>query len=195
MSKLKLEDLFNIQNGNIVFSLDKNIKIRLKKYSYIVERLENSIYFANKIRYNNREEKGRAEGFLRASLCEFISIEDILSIYEINLKIYKTKHPLLIILKLIRNLDIHIETNEIECNKQNMLWNEKEISFKMIFINNLTIDKLKKTKTVKHYSLSDLQDLEESLIWFEKNCKEWGINEMILRAVNIYAKLIIKEIS
>lgn len=196
MSNINLSDLFYIDQGHILFELNKDIEKKLINYTSILERLKNTLYFANKIRYKNDNDKSRAEGYLRASLCEVISIEEILKNYDIDLKIYKTKNPLLILLKFLRNIDVHIKTNKIDSLSTDVIFEKNKINFNMIYIKDFDIDKVKVTDSFKKYYKSDLDisNLEESINWFQSISKQWGINELILRAVHIYANLIIKEI-
>lgn len=189
MNILNLKDLFEIEYGHVFFRLDESIKDRLIKYPSILTRLENTIYFANQIYYENESQKNRAEGYLRATLCEFVSIEELS-----HIKIFKTKHPLIILLKLLRNINVHIDTHIIDEEPQNVIIFDKEVNTKMIYIKNLDIRQLEKTDFVKN-NYKSIEDFEIVLSWFNENSLKWGIKEIILRAVYIYSEIIISEIS
>lgn len=200
--KVDLSYLNDLECINIVFSLQLDNKDFLKEYPLVVDRIKSSINFANKIRFKNYNESIKeAESYLRASLSEFVSIEEVLKIYNIRLTIFENKHPLLIIIKLLRNIMVHIDTSKLHSTQNDVYFQNKQINFEKVFIQNLTFDDLLKTRALNpkiknryFKTKQDVESLKKALFWFNKTCDRVGINEVLLEASKIYYKLITNEI-
>jgi hypothetical protein len=183
--------LDKIDNNSIrtVISLKDKYKQSLKEYPEVLNRFNGINHFINNI----KDGSSLSESYLRASLSELISVDDILNkIYKIPFQIYKTKHPLLILLKIIRNLNIHIEPNKISSKDIDVTLYKKDITIDIIYISDLTIEMLNKIRTVnKDYkNIKNYNDLKDTLHWFNNLCREIGIREILFKAVDIYIELL-----
>lgn len=143
------------------------------------------------------------EAFLRASLVEFVSTEQTLKADLAHLGISKApitildlEHPLLHIMRVLRNHEIHLTSHRL-------LRSEKDVE---MVINGTryqsqatvwTIDALttkgfgdRKVKT--RYSTSEIDSMVK---WFNDAQNDWGVNDLLFRAICEWASAIVKTYS
>lgn len=142
----------------------------------------------------------KKKSFLRASLSEFVSTEEIVSIEcndFNNLKILKTKNPLFHLLKQLRNYNVHINTTEIE--KKKIIFGTEEqhrtntglaYESEETIISDLTITEFNKPKDANRYLHNDKMKMID---WFNINQRLWGTSHLILLATIQFCDLIILD--
>lgn len=147
---------------------------------------------------NNRDLEHQA-AFYRAALSELVSIEDLIGI-ELerlghagisSLKIHKTNDPLIILLKELRNYELHIGTNKISQESHPVMWGNGEDweappskNWSFDFIDNLSWSEFSQLHNIKR--IEDTSDLEKAFDVFDFQQKHWGIAEMIYRGSLAY---------
>lgn len=194
--------------GHVVIDIDEDQKIQLKRFEQTYERAMSALYFALNIEVDSEQGNKNVklgEAYLRASLCEFVSMEETLArdlrAHESDKKIIKiikiinTSHPLICLLKEIRNMEVHLCTRALESEERHLKWGHynqpndaQSVKWNISFIENVTIDEFNQLNNSRHYNINEVQ---QSIAWFNKMQKQWGITEMILRGVQSYASVII----
>jgi len=188
---INLSKLYEIDRSHMFITLEEPSAEKLEKYPSIIARLKNSLYF---IQHGGSHDKDRINSaFIRSSLCELVSIEDLQR--ELGLEVLQlssTGSPLLCIARELRNLEIHFNASSISSSRKERLWGNIEDPDKAIetnvevnYISDLTVERFKNLRNYKNYNP---QEFSEALEWFNTNQKEWGIFELLFRAVNEYAK-------
>jgi hypothetical protein len=144
------------------------------------------------------------EAFLRASLAEYVSIEDTLErdLHGLNtnikaLKIWNLKNPLLHIMRELRNLEIHLTSSKLSESKINVLLVHKGIehqSEKTIWtVNDLTVEKFQSLRYAKErYSQTEIKKMVD---WFNDAQQDWGVHDLLYRAICELSSIIIETYS
>ena len=148
----------------------------------------------------NRRNRLR-EGFLRAALAEFVSMEETLirdldntNSTKTAIKINNSSNPLLHILRELRNLEIHLNSSTLSAEQRDFMWKpfgeERNVTTNVWYIDNLQPSDFLQLRNARNYNLTEL---EMCINRFLAEQKEWGIQEMIIRGVNSYSEEIIDE--
>lgn len=182
--KIDLSKLKPIEYAHFFITLEKSkCEFLLNQFPKTLQRAKMSAHFLQQMGWQDDIEK--AEGYFRASLCELVSMEEIFrKEFSEEFSIFSTHHPLLILLKLIRNLEVHIKTEKLSKESKQFLWGspQKNINFDIFVINKISIDDLKQL-----HGYSKFKEEEKSLIdtldWFNMVVFEWGIVEIIFIAI------------
>lgn len=197
--KINLAKLKPIINGHFFVRLDENYSNLLSIFPETMERAKMSLYFAQQIGFTKAGlTKGDIkifEGYFRASLCEFVSMEDTLRREtKNNLKLFDTRHPLLILLKLLRNLEIHLKTRKLSTQPKQYLWEytQQIIDVDVFMVDRIELSDLKKLDGYKRFK-DEETNITKTLDWFNKATEKWGIVEMIIIGVNEYASEIVSH--
>lgn len=149
--------------------------------------------------YSNRK-----EAHFRASLTEFVSMEEALSrdlkqigIQSPPLKCVDTTDPVLHIVKALRNLEIHLQSSGLSSFKTTYLFGHKdkpeeakEMDGEVWYIDDITPDAFNKLRDAKRYHAIDVVDL---LNWFNEAQRLWGVYEIVRLAILRYSQQIISK--
>ncbi len=137
---------------------------------------------------------------IRSALCEFVGIEDLLKkLYpELNnseFAIYKSENPILHMIKLLRNYNVHISNSRLsqKAMKVRMLvdkYGEFDVIVK--FISNLSLESLKLIYSANNYDDSQLIRMIEI---FEHEQHEFGVTTLIQKAVIDYSEHLAKVLN
>lgn len=197
-SKINLSKLKPITKGHVFVRLDENNNL-LSAFPETLERAKMSLYFAQQIGLTKASLPENHikifEGYFRASLCEFVSMEDALKREsKNNSTLFSTKHPLLILLKLLRNLEIHLKTRKLSTQPRQYLWEytQQIIDVDVFIVNEIELSDLKKLDGYEKFK-NEENNLIQTLNWFNNAVKQWGIIEMIIIGVNEYASEILSN--
>ena len=196
--KLDFGRLKRIKYGHAFLVLEQNDKERLAQYPELLDRIENSLHFASQIA--GKYEKPLRGGFLRAALTELVSLEDVqkdvlkrpgsspISPHKLTC----SGHPMLCVVRELRNLEIHISSSSINREKRNLFWgnvdepeNADAVCWSICWIDNLSPTKFQDLNNFKQY---DETEIEKALCWFEEEQRHWGIVEIVFRAITEYAR-------
>lgn len=144
------------------------------------------------------------EAFLRASLSEFVSIEDTLKrdleaigITGRSIKIFDLRHPLLHIMRVLRNLEIHLTSHQLSHSEKDVVMEfggvQHQTQTTVWTIDPLTIERFCQPRRVKsQYSPTDI---EAMVHWFNAAQRDWGVNDLLFRAICEWASAIVRTYS
>lgn len=144
------------------------------------------------------------EAFLRASLSEFVSIEDTLKrdletleIPDTPIRIFDLKHPLVHIMRVLRNLEIHLTSHQLSHSKKDVVMvvgeTEHQTQTTVWTIDDLTVERFQRPRGVKeHYSS---REIEAMVKWFNAAQRDWGVNDLLFRALCEWASAIVRTYS
>ena len=140
------------------------------------------------------------EAFLRASLSEFVSTEDtlkrdleVLGITAVPIKIFDLEHPLVHIMRVLRNLEIHLTSHQLSHSKKDVVMEFSGVKHQtqttVWTIDELTVERFCQPKGVKsNYSP---KDIEAMVKWFNVSQGDWGVNDLLFRAICEWASAIV----
>lgn len=185
--------------------LDKDLIKALDRLPNVLGRAKNAINFCARVSAESVCTQLR-EGFLRAALLEFVSIEDVLiqdlknaKINSKPLKCYHTKNPMLHIIHELRNFEIHLHSGKLSSTTISAFWgnieypeNASPIKHKVWMIDDLTEDGFSRLNNSMYYTKDQIKGLVE---WFNTAQKEWGVNFLIHIAVESYCRAIVQQYS
>ena len=161
-----------------------------KKYQAlpdVYDRLCSIIYFASKIGGESKRfmlsDKAHKEAMFRAALSEFIALHDYI-FEKYGQKIWFNPHtntnPLLHMLKLLRNYNVHVDTSKL--NEQPMYVSTlfdpdttHEIS--KTFISNLSVNALSRLQGASFYR----SQIEKLITVFDEQQHEFGVSQLIMK--------------
>lgn len=135
-----------------------------------------------------------SKAYLRASLAEFVSIEDALKLKYPSLSgefsIVKSSNPLFHIMKLLRDYNIHLGVTSLSGSEITVALEEKPQDVHYIstlIVNNLEIDSLKNLNNAKHYSESDLINMVDN---FNAQQLRFGVADLITKGLLMYSSYV-----
>ena len=188
--------------GTVIYFLENDLIDGMSRFPETTERAKSAVRFLSGEHgsYGTEHEKARShEAYLRAALAEFVSMEETLprdlaraNIIGAPIRLTNSPNPLLHIVRELRHLEIHQRTSLMSHFSIKALWGEarKPIDFQVWYIDPITVPAFKRLRNAKYYSDADIADM---LNWFEDAQKQWGISEIVLRAIKEFCKLIIKQ--
>ncbi|WP_182027241.1 hypothetical protein [Vibrio rotiferianus] len=134
---------------------------------------------------------------IRSALCEFVGLEDLLkqlypTLSHAEFAIYKSKNPILHMIKLLRNYNVHISNSELSQKSMKvraLVDKHGEFDVTVKFISNLSLESLKLMRSATNYSDSQLISMIDI---FENEQHEFGVTTLILKAVIDYSEHLVK---
>lgn len=209
MQSINIYNFPTIDHGHVFVSLNEKVENKLPTFPQTYSRAECAMRFCwfisggeDTLFHGDLDRRNRLrEGFLRAALAEFVSMEESLvrDLDNIDstkpaIKINNSSNPLLHILRELRNLEIHLNSSTLSAEQRDFMWKpfgeERNITTNVWYIDNLQLSDFLKLRNAKNYSLVEL---EVCVNHFLVEQKKWGIIEMIIRGVNSYSEEIIDE--
>lgn len=183
--------------GHLKVRLNPEVQERLSPFTETLDRANGAFWFTHKINWPDTEIK-RRESYLRASLAEYMSMEDTLprdleknGISKRAVKIYDFQNPVLHIVRMLRNIEIHLRSSTLSSDKIPAVAGDVRFNNRVWFINDLEFDQVvSDLDNAQYYSEEDLRMLIE---WFNDAQKRMGVEELIRRAVTTFARHIADE--
>lgn len=138
------------------------------------------------------------QGFMRASLAEFVGMEEALkrdlprlAIPAAPIKANDGNRPLLHIIRELRNFELHLHSSPLTRQITQVLWpgpmDAKEegtpFEYQGWIIDDLTESQFRLLNNARHYRGDDIRQL---VAWFNSAQREWGIHDLILRAIETF---------
>jgi hypothetical protein len=110
------------------------------------------------------------------------------------LRISDLPNPLLHLMRELRNLEIHLTSSQLSKAKKDVtviLFDTEHQSQTTIWtVSDLTVEKFQELGyTKKRYSE---EEIREMVTWFNEAQHDWGVNDLLLRAIVEWASAIIK---
>jgi hypothetical protein len=194
---LDLQQLVRVDRGHVFLRLDKDVEDGLRILPEVRDRLLNALYFCGRIE-SDTENRLRG-GYLRAALAELVSVEDTLYRLqrrnELRGEVRRLNHssnPLLHIVRELRNLEIHLRSSTLDSEKRELLWGHVDkpedatpVSWTIWWLDDLDLQAFEELNNFKRY---DRAAFAKALAWFDQAQRQWGISELVLRAIKEYAR-------
>jgi len=133
-----------------------------------------------------RVESVRA-AYFRAALAEIVRVEDFSKIYGRSFALKQTRDPLLHVIKLLRNYEVHIGAFAISPGSVQVRWGDMEGTYESFIVSNLSAPELRKLDSAAGYS--DAQ-LEELLALFNEHQRKFGVVQLLYSTVLHVAHLL-----
>lgn len=156
-----------------------------------LERLEGALHFAFELTNVAERDLARARLFFRAALAEYSSIEDISKRERPSLRfeLRATGWPLPHILKVLRNLHVHLKSVEFRHSHQSLEFrgtrNTDPVDVVKWCVSDLSADDLLKVRAFQGSRPEYTKDQAEQLVaWFDDAQEHFGIPDLLWRAVH-----------
>jgi hypothetical protein len=199
-NRIDLKQKFHIKSMSFFLQFDQERYLPATSIPQVSERLLNSCRFAGKI--DDEDSTMMMCGLVRASISELVSIEELPQVKAQNhgkpFYLPQTEHPLLCIVKELRNVQMHLSSIKIGKYDKEMYVGDPEkpeegepITRGICFIDNLNIGQFEALRNYKKYVPSEFS---EALKWFDKEQKHCGISTLLIEAAYSYAESLSKII-
>ena len=165
---LPTDDFFAARS--IFASIDKPLQARLSALPSVLERAQSSVMFAEQAKHGDWV----AAAYLRASLADFVSMEEIQTLdttVHAPLKVRDSPNPLVHLLALIRHLNIHVKSVATSRRVVSASLEDRPFEMNVAVISNLALPDLQSLRNAKHYSPADLNGV---VAWFSAAQLHWG---------------------
>lgn len=198
----------DLNTGSIRTALSDDTERQLSIFPQTFDRAQSAMYFAYMVDnveafFPETSSTKRRESLLRASLAEFVSMEETLErdlsglgINVAAIKITDTSDPLLHLIRELRNLEIHLYSSKIAFSEgkfylPNKVNPEKsiEIELKIWCIGDIQARDFSRLRNSKRYSDGDIKHM---LDWFNASQKIYGIHELLRIAIQRYSDAILE---
>jgi hypothetical protein len=179
--------------------LEDEVVNAMAKFPRTLERARCAVHFCHGISYDPDTEVFLRQGYMRASLAEFVGMEDalkqelpLIGISALPIKANSSRKPLLHIIRELRNFEIHLHSSPLSPQNKSVLWGHYErphkarpLDIQIWIIDDLTVDQFNKLNNAKDYNKDDVLQL---IGWFNAAQKEWGVHDLILRAIGTFCR-------
>lgn len=186
-----------LDSYRVFLSLGDEIKTALAKLPETLARANGACHHCHKVRSDGPIEA--KESALRSALAELVSMEESLGrdlnnagIGAAPVKITESQNPLLHIVRELRNLEIHLQTSRLKSVEKEVTYVGDNYQIDIWVAGDITESGFMKLRNAKRYKREDVVKMVD---WFNWAQKEWGINQLIYRAVVEYCRMIIKTYS
>lgn len=190
--KLDFENHIRVEHGYFLFPLPD------EKYKALPEVYDKTCavtYMASKIESEPDKHKVPCkpivEAYIRAALSELIALEEFIldeyhDIDQLLFKIYKTTDPILHMIKLLRNYNIHVSSSMVSQKSMRVRsLNEKipEFDIEVAYISNLNFEAIRNLRSSKDYTDDQLRRM---LDIFEEQQNVFGISTLLIKVALSY---------
>lgn len=201
--KLDFSSLPSFERTSYFCCLELETEQELRPFSNVLERAQAAMRFCQHIGSGiagDKEIMGAA--CLRASLMELVGIEEVLPLdlrirgrSEERLLIVDTSSVLLIMLKELRNLNLHLANVQLRDEKRQAVSYRSIIApqhhtFEAQLIPSSELNGIRDLRNSKHF---DPDELEAAIQWFDGAQRSWGIADVVQAGIETYCRLIIKR--
>lgn len=183
--------------AGILTTLNEDIEAMFLKIGVLQEtlnRAKGALMLFSKAFHANGE-AWKDEAYIRAGLNEFYSIEQALirehklaKLPGPPLEINISSNPLLHLMRLMRNLDVHTESAPLINYDTTVTihFNDppKEWTYTTVIIKDLTIDRLCQKRGVKKNY--EIDQLDKVVQWFLENQKNFGVSQVFRKGTEAY---------
>jgi hypothetical protein len=184
---------------HVVLFKDNYIHQDFNKLPLTSQRAEGVFELAKKIGGDDHKISGI---YLRASLGEFVSIEETLRVDvpgQSLLKLNQIRNTLLHILRELRNFQFHLRNVDLNHNlSEATIISEKDPNFslgpfptKLTVVDNLNFQELKKLNNIKKYYTDD--EVKHMINWLNEAQKEYSIQALVLKGLKFYTTELVKH--
>lgn len=204
-AKLDFDLLDSFEAAGPWISISSTLKEELQSLQETQERVEGCLRFCWHVAYepasSNRdatEDTEYRQRYLRAALAEYASMEDAArwdcqaSGREVPPKMTQLRDPRLHVVRLLRNTNIHLRASRLSQARRLAIWDcpdgPEEFEFQMFIVDNLE-EEVRPTGKRKY----EPDELDRMISWLEAEQREWGIPNVIHRAAETYAKILVRR--
>ena len=202
---ISLENLPTFETSPVFCCLDDDVERDLQRFVNVFERasvalrfLQNEGASGDYLHVRKEEEEQMQAAYLRASLMEFVGMEDSLptdlrslGINKPALRIWDTNNAMLILLRELRHIHIHVGRTRFLRRDKAVVFRgfgkELETNVVICTIPKQDLGQLTTGRRAKNFKKHELQAAIE---WLDNSQSNWGIHDVVLTAVNTYARLI-----
>ena len=201
--KLDFSSLPTFERTSFFCCLESDTENSLRAFPNVFERATAAMRFCQHIGSGiagDKEIMGVA--YLRASLMELVGMEEVLPLdlesrgeNETRLRINETSNVLLVMLRELRNLNLHLinvslENEEREAVSYSSIITPEYYTFGAHLI---PFDQLTELSNLKNAKLFDADELDAAIAWFNDAQSHWGITDVVKSGIETYSRLIIER--
>ena len=164
--------------------LPPRVPTKLRSMPELRSSMANAIYMASQIdlaqgSLHLRVEPVRA-AYFRAALGEIVRTEDACKRYGRPFVFKETDCPLLHVVKLLRNYEVHIGAFSVSSGAVLVNWAGSEGIYETFIVNNLSTAELQRLDSARGYSK---HQLEELLALFDLHQRRFGVVQLLYNTV------------
>lgn len=188
----------------VFIRIDPRIEKKISAYPEMYERMEGCVAFCGSIGHldideNPAKDVHKRRKYLRAALAEYASLDEAaaldfaVSSTKVAPSMLSLDDPRLHVVRLLRHANVHLSANDVDNTSRPAMWDGPdgtvEFNYHVFYVPDLEVS-IKSTSQASKYNPSDLLKM---INWVEKEQMEWGINHLILRTAELYARVLLKE--
>lgn len=208
--KLRLDGLPRFETSPLFCTLEPSTEAALKRLPNAYERAIAALRFRQRIS-GDKNALGVSEdhvhimqvAYLRAALMEYVAIEEVLPIDlamrglgEEPLRILDTGNAMLVVLRELRHLQLHLVNTSFKSTSRSAVLrtrnNDKEFETELTVLTIPTAD-LRQLKTLRNAARFDSEELDAAISWFCHAQVQWGIGDVMLSGIQVYAAAIVQH--
>jgi hypothetical protein len=174
-----------VASRSILIGLPEPLARRMSSLPLTLDRAQSSIMFA--AHASKQGEPWRAAAYLRASLAEFCSMEEVQETDKPSApptKITDSLNPLLHLLALIRHLSVHVKSVRTQLQSIPVMFGDYNFDLDIYIWTDLDSRSLSKLRNGKWYKLADL---ERATAWLNTAQLNWGAGDLVRAGVEEFA--------
>ena len=206
-SKIRLDfnALPTFESSPFFYTLNRTTDARLRTLKATYARCNAALRFmsnigasADHLHVRAEEVDGMHLAYLRASLMEYVGMEEALQIDlgrgQSALRISETRNAMLVVLRELRNVQIHLVRSDLVSSKRSAVsrfdGQEQEHEITTHCIPKSDLARLIDGRTA---SYCHRDDLSRAVEWLAEAQEHWGISEVVMRGIWAYADAIVER--
>lgn len=208
MHTIDFADQPDFSRTKALVQLDTPVADAMRNFPLTAERALCAVHFCGRIssemNYINVETIVLRRGYMRASLAEFVGMEEALKrdllqrqIAAAPIQANSGTRPLLHIIRELRNFELHLHSSPLTDQIREVIWagpsstgTGMPFEYQGWIIDDLTERQFRQLRNAKHYRDDDIRQL---IAWFNVAQREWGIHDLLLRAIETFCSDIISN--
>jgi hypothetical protein len=186
----------SVQGMSLLTGLDRKLDKEMEGrgiFSETLNRARGAVMLFHKV--HGPKEPWQNEAYIRGGLCEFYSMDEALvrdltsaSATKEAHRIRDSRNPLLHLMALIRNINVHAAALATSAHESQILFGPEEprqlTTINVAIITDLTVEKLLRKREVRNAYSS--QDLSMVVDWFNDQQKVFGVSHLLGEGVEAY---------
>lgn len=177
--------------------IDPNVRTAVAILSEVGERIQGVEHLCYRIAHHAEDtalDLSRSQIYLRASLSEFVSMEDAAGLdferlsYPNAPRLESSTDPRLHTVRLLRHANVHLTATTLTTAEKPAIWHGptglQDFSYRRFLAKDLD-SSIRATKNAARYSSTDLSAM---ISWVAAEQLEWGIQHVILGACETFAR-------
>lgn len=183
--KVNLNELYELEAPSAFIDVSPNAKAKLAGKPEVEERVYGCLRFCWHVAYDpNAGDATNRRKYLRAALAEFASLDDAaqFDLGSAAPKMLSLDDPAIHVVRLLRHANVHLAASTLQGLHTPAIWQgpdgEQKFDYPLYVVPDIDAG-IRGVRDAGKYGASDLSAM---ITWIDREQKQWGIQNVVIRA-------------